>query len=264
MNLHIGFDLPFKASLSCAAPDDALRVVVRSPNPTEEHLSRIEAHVQLWVTAAMYGMGAGDGTVPRTHAGALDIDQILVTRRYAPDRGGISFEASGLDCDPRYAIVLLHKLLCLASFYDPIASVNIQIPSSRSAGTPLRLVRGQHSDLPDLVQPPFACAIDLASGAESRQVEIAFARPLDAADAEVLDALLGTWLAQAAQGGYVEADFPPDGFAILASEDPEIGGSEASWSIDELSIDDRAVYALVHGLTAFGARFVPVAELSIG
>ena len=77
MNLSVGFALPFAVGALAVPPARPFRITVRLATPSEEAFRRVEAHLEVWVHAALLGMGAGPSVAPALHAAPLDPEPLI-------------------------------------------------------------------------------------------------------------------------------------------------------------------------------------------
>ena len=263
MNLSVGFALPFAVGALAVPPARPFRITVRLATPSEEAFRRVEAHLEVWVHAALLGMGAGPSVAPALHAAPLDPEPLIQVHDGAPTADCVSAAALSGPVEPAYLVVLLHKLMALAHHFDGVREVLVELPTMVASPTPLTMTPGRVSDLPGRVAVPFAVDVDLDSGAEGAELEIDLTRTLTREETSLLRTMLEVWAAQAMQGGFVPAGSSLDEVGFIVTEEVELFDDGVAWSIDDLSADPRVVDALVHGLAAFHARTGAVAELRL-
>jgi hypothetical protein len=261
MSIEIGYDLPFAARVM-VGNDDALRIRVRGgAGPTEEDLRRVWAHVEIFVHAALLGMGVGSSIAPRIAALPIDPDQHLFAALGSPTPDAVMFEAKGIVLEADYVVVLLHKMYALDQIV-PLAEVVVELPRSVEDIGKSRLVRAPRSRLPGrAARLPFRFDDSaVASAGDHVTVSLAFSRPLEAAEVELLWQSLMVWTSQALQGGYLspgkrESYFvnPRDRLLVL--------DNEVQWEIAEFEIDSHSLDAIVNFLVAFHTQFVPLHEV---
>jgi hypothetical protein len=264
MAIEIGYDLPFTARVLMSR-DDILRVRVRGrASPTEEDLRRVWAHVEIFVHAALLGMGVGSKIAPRLAPLPIDPDRYLFAAPGVPASDAISFEATGIVLEPDYVVVLLHKLYALDQIV-PLAEVVIEVPRSVEDARRVQLVRAPLSSLPGrAARLPFRYDdSELAQSGDHVTVALVLSRRLDTRERELLWEGFMVWTAQALQGGYLSPGkrenyfLQPHG-GLLELE------TEIQWEIERFAIDARSLDGLVNFLVAFHDQVVQLHELVIG
>jgi len=261
MTIEIGYDLPFVARVM-VANDDMLRIRVRgSAGPTEEDLRRVWAHVEIFVHAALLGMGVGASVGPRITTPPIDPEKHIFAAPGSPTPDAISFEAKGVVLEADYVVVLLHKLYALDQIV-PLAEVVIELPRSIEDISKSRLVRAPISRLPGRApRLPFRFDdAELANAGDHVTLSLAFTRPLVAAEVELLWQGLMVWTSQALQGGYLSPG-KRESYFLNARDRLLVLDNEVQWEIEEFEIDARSLDAIVNFLVAFHNQFVPLHEV---
>jgi hypothetical protein len=262
MPIEIGYDLPFTLRVSIS-PDDLLRIRVRARAPGEDDLMRIWAHVEVFVHAALFGMGVSADVLPRIAPLPIDPEQNIFGAPGSPTADSISFEARGVVLEADYIVVLLHKLYAL-DMIVPLAEVVIDVPRAVEDIRKVRVVRSPVSRLPDrYARLPFRLDdAELAHVSDHVCVSIAFSRPLEQAEIALLWEGFMVWNAQALQGGYMSPR-PRDGYFLQVAERLRVIDEQVEWELDEFEIDLDSLNALVNLLVAFHA-LVPIHEVALG
>jgi hypothetical protein len=262
MAIEIGYDLPFVARVLLSR-DDLLRIRVRAnPTPTEEDLRRVWAHVEVFVHAALLGMGVGAKVSPRLTTWPFDVEQHIFAQPGIPTPDSISFEAKGVILEPEYVVVLLHKMYALDQIV-PIAEVVVEVPCAVEDDRRLRIVRAPASGFPPhAAQLPFHFEdADVATAGDHVTLSLAFSRPLAAPELQLLQEGLDVWTAQAAQGGYISPSLERDTFFLAPGDDLLVLDNEYQWEIEKFFIDVRSLDAVVNFLVAFHHQIVPLHEV---
>jgi hypothetical protein len=259
--IEIGYDLPFTARVLLSA-DDLLRIRVRGKGaPTEEDLRRVWAHVEIFVHAALLGMGVSTGIPPRISTLPIDADAHIFAAPGIPSADAISFEARGILLEPEYVVVLLHKLYALDQIV-PLAEVVVEVPRYVEDLRKIRLVRGPRSGLPGRpARLPFRFDdSEVANAGDHITLSAAFARALTKDEVELLWQGFMVWTSQALQGGYLSPG-KRDAYFVNPGEHLLVLDNEVTWEIGEFEIDARSLDALVCFLAAFHLQVVPLHEL---
>lgn len=262
MAIEIGYDLPFALRVSLS-PDDLLRVRVRARAPGDEDLMRVWAHVEVFVHAALFGMGVGADVMPRLSPPPIDPEQNIFAAPGVPTPDAISFEARGVVMEAEYVVVLLHKLYAL-DMIVPLAEVAIDVPRSVEDIRRVRVLRAPVSRLPKRhARLPFRLDdAELVQVSDHVTVSIAFSRPLEPAEIDLLWEGFLVWNAQALQGGYMSPR-ARDRYFLQVAQRLRVIDEHVEWELGEFEIDLDALNALVNLLVAFHAK-VPIHEVALG
>lgn len=264
MSIEIGCDLPFVARVAVAT-DDLLRIGVRGrAEPTDEDLRRVWAHVEIFVHAALLGMGVGASVAPRITVSPIDPEKHLFAALRSPTPDAISFEAKGVVLEADYVVVLLHKLYALDQIV-PLAEVLVQLPQSVGEVHQTGLIRTPISRLPRrALWLPFRFDDSaVANAGDHITVTLSFSRPLAAVEIELLWQGFMVWTSQALQGGYLLAG-KRERYFVHPEDRLRIFDNEVLWEIEAFEIDARSLDAIVNLLVAFHNQFVPLHEVVFG
>lgn len=264
--LKIGFDLPFSTRLYTARADDPFLVHIEAAqNLSETELRQMQAHVQVFVEAAMYGMGAGRNTEPRM-APSFSVAELFTIKDGYPNARSATYEALGLSIDLSYIPVLFHKLYCLAQYFIPLASVTVFIPAPGLPNRPIGITRADHSDLPALYSRlPFRLDTDLDSYSQSLAFTANFGEDVDEITANIVRDALYTWDAQSLQGGFISPtnNLDRDSYFIHPRDDILVFDGTIEWGVDKFEIDPRAINSLVNFFVALSNGRASVTDLTI-
>lgn len=262
MPIEIGYDLPFALRVSLS-PDDLLRIRVRARAPGDDDLNRIWAHVEVFVHAALFGMGVSADVPPRLAPLPIDPNANIFAAPGVPTPDAISFEVRGVVMEADYVVVLLHKLYAL-DMIVPLAEVAIDVPRSVEDIRKVRVVRTPVSRLPKRhVRLPFRLDDgELAQVSDHVCVSVAFSRPLVQAEIDLLWEGFLVWNAQALQGGYMSPR-ARDKYFLQVSQRLRVIDEHVEWELDEFEVDLDSLNALVNLLVAFHA-IVPIHEVALG
>lgn len=262
MAIEIGYDLPFVARVLLSR-DDLLRIRVKCKSPTEEDLRRVWAHAEIFVHAALLGMGVGDKVAPRIAPWPFDIEQRIFAQPGIPAPDSISFEAKGVVLEPEYVVVFLHKMYALDQLV-PLAEVVIEVPGAVEDPRRLRVMRSAASRFPHhTARLPFHYdASGIATAGEDVALTMTFSRVLAEPEIALLREALNVWTAQAAQGAYISPPLERDNFFLAPTEDLLVLDGEVEWSIEKFFVDVRGLDAIVNFLVAFHNQHVPLHEVA--
>jgi hypothetical protein len=262
MAIEIGYDLPFAARVLLSR-DDLLRIRVRAkPTPTEEDLRRVWAHVEVFVHAALLGMGVGAKVPPRMIPWPFDIEQHIFAQPGFPGPDSISFEAKGVLLEAEYVVVFLHKMYALDQIV-PIAEVVVEVPRAVEDDRKLRVVKAPVSVFPGhhAVLPFHYDDSGIRTAGEHVTLSMAFSRALAEPELKLLREGLDVWIAQAAQGGYISPSLERDTFFLAPADDLLVMDNEIQWDIDKFFVDVRGLDAVVNFLVAYHHQIVPLHEV---
>lgn len=262
--LSIGVSLPFEVQISTCAIDHQLSIDVEcARNLSQEDRLRLEAHIDIFLEAAMYGMGGG-AIVPPQLAENLDLTQLLLDTDRQPSPTSVSYVVTGISVDPAYSVVLLHKLRCLAQFFIPIAKVKMQMPVANIPPGIVEIVERERSDLPEIYKNlPFDYEAELESNSQSLSLTVGFFDQPDELALNILKNACDIWVAQVLQGGYISRTNNPENFFLAPDEKCLILPNEIQWGIDKIQIDLRGLCALANFLIGFSGRILPVSYFII-
>lgn len=262
MKLTLDHAPGFRVQLTGTPREVPLSVTVYlACQPTTEAVRQVEAHVQVWVSAAMYGAGAGVHVAPSFHPHPTEVARLLEVQAAYPTHRALTFRIEDLVVDPAYAVVLLQKLHCLSELFVPLERVHMTLPGIQA---PLTFEVGPVSTVPSLYKPlPFRHQFHPEMGTENVVITAILQSPLNDVHLAVLREGGFTWCAQVMQGGYASKRFVPDHFFIQPDEDWDVTNDEIVWSLDKVFIDMRAFYGLLHLFAAFSRKLNVISAVEI-